>query len=74
MAESKNFDELNQQCCCVCRAISPMTHTNYTLISPKHQWRMTLRTAEDGSREPMWYCPECWRVTKQSRAPASNKP
>ncbi|MGC4063428.1 MAG: hypothetical protein QM784_01990 [Polyangiaceae bacterium] len=56
-----------KQQCCVCRAESPLTNTNYTLISPRHQWRMELRTDEHGNKEPLWYCPHCWERMKQAR-------
>lgn len=68
-----NDSDCNQQRCSVCRAVSPVTQTNYTLISPKHQWRMEIRTMEDGSKEPMWYCPDCWSAMKRSRAASKTR-
>lgn len=64
----------NQQQCCVCHAVSPITQTNYTLISPKHQWRMELRVGSDGRKEPLWYCPLCWDITKRVRSTSSKRP
>ena len=64
----------NQQECCVCHDVSPVTQTNYTLISPKHQWRMEVRMGQNGVKEPLWYCPSCWEIIKQSRAGSSKKP
>lgn len=68
MTQPKDANGMNQQQCCLCGAASPMTKTNYTLISTKHQWRMELRTEEDGSRVPCWYCPSCWQVAKRTRS------
>lgn len=63
----------NQQLCCVCGAASPITQTNYTLISPKHQWRMELRTVDGGGRAPFWYCPTCWQAMKRTRSTQPKK-
>jgi hypothetical protein len=62
----------NRQVCCVCGATSPITQTNYTLISPKHQWRIELVVGDDGRKEPRWYCPDCWQKLKHVRQSAPN--
>lgn len=66
--------ETRQQSCCVCHDVSPITNTNYTLISPKHQWRMELRANEQGEREPYWYCPTCWQRLREQRNSAKRIP
>ena len=44
--------------------VSPPTETNYTLISPKHAWRMLIIDTADGKKTPVWYCPKCWDKRK----------
>lgn len=60
-------EDEKQQICSLCREASPITQTNFTLISNKHQWRMELVCGADGHKEPRWYCPECWQKLKQIR-------
>jgi hypothetical protein len=42
--------------CADCKAQSPKTETNYTLIS----------TGPDGQLRVEWRCPSCWRAFKQA--------
>jgi hypothetical protein len=46
--------------CVDCNAVPPKTHTNYTLISAEHGWRLTLEAGPDGRKVPKWRCPRCW--------------
>jgi hypothetical protein len=71
--EDKEGSQTTKQECCICRAESPMTQTNYTLISSRHQWRMELKTDENGRKEPHWYCPTCWSRVKQVRQTGPSK-
>jgi hypothetical protein len=41
-----------------------LTDTNYTLISARHGWRLTLHTAANGTRQAEWRCPMCWATYK----------
>lgn len=72
----RDVDDLDkQQVCSLCRAVSPVTQTNYTLISSKYQWRMEVISGADGQKEPRWYCPDCWQKLKQIRgASAPSRP
>jgi hypothetical protein len=49
--------------CIDCGARSPVTNTNYTLISSKG-WRLTLLNTGDGKRRGEWRCPTCWEKHK----------
>ena len=53
--------------CVGCLARSPATNTNYTLISARHGWRLTLAQDETGARTPEWRCPTCWARYKQAQ-------
>lgn len=48
------------QTCVDCGAKSPQTETNYTLISSRYGWRLSLETLADGRRASFWRCPVCW--------------
>jgi hypothetical protein len=53
-----------RQTCVDCRARSPETETNYTLIGSKHGWRLTKRRDKHGTVLIEWRCPKCWRAYK----------
>jgi hypothetical protein len=53
--------------CVGCGASSPQTETNYTLISSRHGWRLSLRTTPDGKRHSEWRCPSCWSAFRAKR-------
>jgi hypothetical protein len=57
-----NGDDLkpSNQTCVGCNAKSPQTETNYTLISSRYGWRLSLETRPDGRRSSVWRCPNCW--------------
>jgi len=57
------------QKCDRCGMVSPPTETNYTLISPKHAWRMVVLDGPDGKKTPVWYCPKCWDKRKTILTP-----
>jgi hypothetical protein len=50
--------------CIDCQTPAPSTTTSYTLISASFGWRITRKTAADGSRQVEWRCPRCWRAYK----------
>jgi hypothetical protein len=50
--------------CCDCKARSPETDTNYTLISSRYGWRLTRHVASDGTFTVEWRCPRCWERYK----------
>jgi hypothetical protein len=53
-----------RQTCVDCRALSPETETNYTLISSRYGWRLTKRRDTRGHLFMEWRCPKCWRTYK----------
>jgi hypothetical protein len=57
--------------CIDCGASAPDTDTNYTLISATFGWRLTRRTAVDGSRIVEWRCPKCWGSHKATHPVAA---
>jgi len=48
------------QICIDCGSESPPTETNYTLISSRYGWRLSLEKRPDGRRVSVWRCPLCW--------------
>ena len=58
----------NAQTCSVCYVKAPPTETNYTLISSRHGWRLSIETLPDGKRNPVWRCPSCWQEYKTQAA------
>lgn len=62
MALSDESEDLkgSVQTCVDCNAKSPQTETNYTLISARYGWRLSLETRADGRRCSVWRCPTCW--------------
>jgi hypothetical protein len=50
--------------CSGCRKRSPPTETDYSLIGPRHGWRVQRTKNADGSCLFEWYCPKCWGVLK----------
>lgn len=65
--------ESGGQICADCSVKSPPTETNYTLISSRYGWRLTLETSPDGRRIPIWRCPKCWQEYRK-RQPDSGAP
>ena len=55
------------QKCVDCGAVSPPAHTNYTLISAKHGWRLSFVTDKDGRKVGQWRCPGCWNARKPKK-------
>jgi hypothetical protein len=53
---------MTSQTCADCKAISPETHTHYTLIA-KHGWRV-VRAKGPANTAVEWRCPACWSVYK----------
>jgi hypothetical protein len=53
--------------CCDCRARSPETDTNYTLISSRYGWRLSRHVASDGTFIVEWRCPRCWERYKKAK-------
>ena len=54
-----------QQACVDCRASSPLTETNYTLISSRHGWRLNRKRVSEGKFVMEWRCPSCWSRFKE---------
>lgn len=46
--------------CSVCGKTAPETETDYTLISGKHGWRLSIHRTPDGRRASFWICKTCW--------------
>ncbi len=55
------------QTCFDCNAKSPQTETNYTLISSRYGWRLSLHSNPDGRRVSVWRCPTCWDRYRRKR-------
>ena len=69
--ESGNADNpANVRRCVDCGAASPVTETNYTLISPAFGWRLCKRFDASGERVLEWRCPNCWERYKKKRGQA----
>jgi hypothetical protein len=47
--------------CVDCSEHSPQTETNYTLISSRYGWRLSLEEGPSGKRLAIWRCPNCWQ-------------
>jgi hypothetical protein len=62
-------DEKKGHTCVDCGTTSPVTETNYTLISARHGWRLTLGTDDQGSRVMLWRCPTCWARHRKEQQP-----
>ncbi len=60
-------DSAQPQRCADCGTLAPPTETNYTLISARHGWRLSLSKGPDGRREAVWRCPSCWAVFRGRR-------
>ena len=60
MADIGDGEEKTSHTCVDCGTTSPVTETNYTLISARHGWRLTLAQDEKGVRVMQWRCPTCW--------------
>ena len=54
--------------CADCKTSSPITETNYTLISSRYGWRLERVQTEDGFFRTYWRCPTCWAKYKQRKA------
>jgi hypothetical protein len=62
-----------RQTCVDCRALSPETETNSTLIGSRYGWRLTKSRDARGKIAVEWRCPKCWRTYKAARGlPASS--
>jgi hypothetical protein len=59
--------------CVDCGALSPPTETNYTLISPRHGWRLSRTVDEHGRRFAQWRCKDCWERHKSLFTPTIKK-
>jgi hypothetical protein len=56
--------------CCDCKARSPETDTNYTLISSRYGWRLSRHVSSDGEFLVEWRCPRCWERYKSRKTAA----
>jgi hypothetical protein len=59
--------ETRSHLCVDCRVRSPVAETNYTLISSRHGWRLSRRSAPDGTTVMEWRCPACWQRFREKR-------
>jgi hypothetical protein len=59
--------KLPNQICVDCSAKAPPTETNYTLISSRYGWRLSLQSNPDGRRVSVWRCPSCWDRFRRRR-------
>lgn len=50
--------------CIDCGRLSPPTESGYTLISKEFGWRLTRKSAVDGTFLLEWRCPACWQKYK----------
>ena len=64
----ESSSERKAHVCCDCKARSPETDTNYTLISSRYGWRLSRHVATDGTFLVEWRCPRCWERYKQRKA------
>ncbi len=55
--------------CVDCGALPPPTETNYTLISPRHGWRLSRTVDRDGKKKMEWRCPNCWAKYRERTSP-----
>jgi hypothetical protein len=62
-------DDKKSHTCVDCGTTSPLTETNYTLISARHGWRLTLGQDENGVRIMQWRCPTCWAKHRKEQPP-----
>jgi hypothetical protein len=53
--------------CVDCSLTAPVTESTYTLMSPLHGWRFTLRVDKDGRRGGDWRCPGCYKVFRAAQ-------
>ena len=60
-------DERKTHVCQDCKARSPETDTNYTLISSRYGWRLSRRVEGDGTFVAEWRCPRCWEKHKRQK-------
>jgi len=58
----------HQQTCVDCKAQSPKTNTNFTLISARFGWRLRRERLPDNRVVIEWRCPGCWQKFKSARA------
>lgn len=65
MKDENVTSESNERRCAECGCRSPATDTDYTLISARFGWRLSLREGPTGRRIPVWHCPECWTKLKK---------
>jgi hypothetical protein len=60
--------------CVGCQKQSPVTETDYTLISTNFGWRLTRKVSTEGTLVLEWRCPACWSEYKRSRPEAATEP
>jgi hypothetical protein len=60
--------------CVGCQKQSPLTETDYTLISTNFGWRLTRKVSAEGTLVLEWRCPACWSEYKRSRPEVATTP
>jgi len=69
----KGMPRKNDERHCVdCGLAAPRTETNYTLISSRHGWRLTIVTDQGGRKSSALRCPACWAKYRQPGRAASD--
>jgi len=61
-AEAQQFQlgDAERQRCVDCGTTAPETETAYTLISPRHRWRLMKVVDASGQQVVEWRCAKCW--------------
>jgi hypothetical protein len=65
MSDDQSDPSVPPHRCADCGIAAPQTETNYTLISARHGWRLSLQRTPDGRKETVWRCPSCWELFRR---------
>jgi hypothetical protein len=53
--------------CADCKAWSPPSDANSTMVSVKHGWRLAPWRDENGRNIGQWRCPACWKKFREAQ-------
>jgi hypothetical protein len=67
-AAEKMLSEHNEKRCVGCGVAAPQAETNYTLVSSRYGWRLTIVNDAAGRKSSELRCPTCWARHRLSRA------
>jgi len=59
--------EIKVKRCVDCGLAAPKAETNYTLVSSRHGWRLTIVTDAAGRKTSELRCPNCWAKHRLAR-------